>query len=94
MRIQEQSANNFFGTHKGATIQIDREPDGRFYILVWDSDGSMAYVTVRPNVSLTSHPVPTPNRPIQMGSLMSALPPRRLPRTFAIATDEEPGNAE
>lgn len=43
MRIQEQSANNFFGTHKGATIQIDREPDGRFYILVWDSDGFMAY---------------------------------------------------
>lgn len=34
MRIRKQSAKYFSGTHKGREIEIDREPDGRFYITV------------------------------------------------------------
>lgn len=43
MRIKESRRNFFLGTHKGATIQIDREGDGRFYILVWMEDGCLGY---------------------------------------------------
>ena len=43
MRIKRQSAKEFWGTHKGADIQIDREPDGRFYIMVRHEDGGLMY---------------------------------------------------
>lgn len=43
MRIERQSARHFYGTHKGAQIQIDREPDGSFYILVWGPSGGTLY---------------------------------------------------
>lgn len=43
MRIISQSAKFFNGTHKGHTIEIEREPDGRFYIIVKDAGGSYAY---------------------------------------------------
>jgi predicted aspartyl protease len=32
MRITNKSRKHFRGTHKGAEINIDREPDGTFYI--------------------------------------------------------------
>jgi hypothetical protein len=34
MRITRQNSHHFDGTHKGHEIEIDREPDGRFYIIV------------------------------------------------------------
>lgn len=39
MRVQHQSTKSFLGTHKGSTIEIDSEPDGRFYIRVYSSAG-------------------------------------------------------
>ncbi|SFG85327.1 hypothetical protein [Methylobacterium gossipiicola] len=43
MRIEQQSARHFWGTHKGAQIQIDREPDGTFYIIVTTRNGGTLY---------------------------------------------------
>lgn len=43
MRIICQDWRTFRGTHKGATLEIEREPDGRFYIIVTDRDGSYRY---------------------------------------------------
>lgn len=43
MRIKSTSARSFWGTHKGADIQIDRELDGRFYIIVTAKDGGHLY---------------------------------------------------
>lgn len=43
MRILSKSRKHFQGTHKGATIEIEREPDGRFYIQVRWKDGGMMY---------------------------------------------------
>lgn len=43
MRIISQSRKFFYGTHKGHTIEIERERDGRFYIIVKDASGSYAY---------------------------------------------------
>jgi hypothetical protein len=43
MRIISKSRKHFSGTHKGHTIEIDKEPDGRFYIIVKDAGGSYAY---------------------------------------------------
>lgn len=34
MRIISKSRTHFSGTHKGHEIEIDRESDGRFYIVV------------------------------------------------------------
>ena len=34
MRIIESRRGHFHGTHRGHDIQINREPDGRFYIIV------------------------------------------------------------
>lgn len=42
MRIISKSRTHFHGTHKGHTIEIEREPDGRFYIRVF-SDHGYAY---------------------------------------------------
>jgi hypothetical protein len=43
MRVIEKSRGYFAGTHKGASLQIDREPDGRFYIIVKARDGGYRY---------------------------------------------------
>lgn len=43
MRVKYQSRNHFFGTHKGATLNIERERDGRFYIIVNWTDGGALY---------------------------------------------------
>ncbi len=43
MRIISKSRKHFHGTHKGHEINIDRESDGRFYIIVKDFDGGYAY---------------------------------------------------
>jgi hypothetical protein len=43
MRIKENSRKHFWGTHKGHDIQIDKEPDGRFYIIVTAPCGMHAY---------------------------------------------------
>lgn len=37
MRIITSRRGHFAGTHKGHEIEIDREPDGRFYIRVWNT---------------------------------------------------------
>lgn len=49
MRILSKSRNHFRGTHKGHTIEIQKEPDGRFYIIVKDFGGSYAYDGWAPN---------------------------------------------
>lgn len=43
MRVRTKGRKHFWGTHKGADIQIEREPDGRFYIQVWANDGGYLY---------------------------------------------------
>jgi hypothetical protein len=43
MRIISASRNLFRGTHKGASIEIEREPDGSFYIIVTARDGGHLY---------------------------------------------------
>lgn len=43
MRIISKNRAHFSGTHKGASIEIDREPDGRFYIIVTAKDGGYLY---------------------------------------------------
>lgn len=43
MRIISKSRGSFTGTHKGHTIEIQKEPDGRFYIIVTDFAGLYAY---------------------------------------------------
>lgn len=43
MRIIEKSRKFFRGTHKGADIEIEREPDGRFYIIVTHANGGYLY---------------------------------------------------
>lgn len=39
MRIISKSSKHFHGTHKGSTIEIERERNGRFYIRVFNDDG-------------------------------------------------------
>lgn len=42
MRIKTETADYFVGSHKGGSIEIDREPDGRFFIQVrWKHGGYM-----------------------------------------------------
>jgi hypothetical protein len=43
VRILSQSRGHFSGTHKGAWIEIDREANGRFYIVVTWKDGGRLY---------------------------------------------------
>jgi len=43
MRIVSKSRTHFHGTHKGHSIEIERERDGRFYIIVKSFSGSYAY---------------------------------------------------
>ena len=43
MRVLSQSSKHFYGTHKGGTLNIDREDDGRFYIIVRWKDGGVLY---------------------------------------------------
>jgi hypothetical protein len=43
MRTLSKSRKHFCGTHKGAHIDIEREPDGRFYIMVRWTDGCLLY---------------------------------------------------
>jgi hypothetical protein len=43
VRIISKSRKHFYGTHKGGSINIDREPDGRFYIIVTWTDGGTLY---------------------------------------------------
>ena len=46
MRIIEKSRGYFRGTHRGATIEIERDhdiPDRKFYIRVTWKDGGMMY---------------------------------------------------
>jgi len=43
MRIIGKGRGWFRGRHKGAEINIEREPDGRFYIIVTARDGGHLY---------------------------------------------------
>lgn len=43
MRILSKSRNHFCVTHKGGHIEIEREKDGRFYIMVRWHDGGLLY---------------------------------------------------
>lgn len=43
MRIISRSRKHFYGTHKSATLNIEREADGRFYIIVTYRDGGTLY---------------------------------------------------
>jgi len=43
MRILSKDKSHFRGTHKGALIEIEREKDGRFYIIVRWKDGGIMY---------------------------------------------------
>jgi ferredoxin-NADP reductase len=43
MRVISKSRKHFHGTHKGGEINIEREPDGRFYIQVRWPDGGYIY---------------------------------------------------
>ena len=43
MRVLSKSKDHFCGTHKGGHIDIEREPDGRFYIMVRWTDGALLY---------------------------------------------------
>lgn len=43
MRVQKQTAKHFIGTHKGASIEIERDREGRFYITVRWKDGGALY---------------------------------------------------
>ncbi len=43
MRIRESRRGFFWGTHKGCDFQINREPDGRFYIIVTAFEGGALY---------------------------------------------------
>jgi hypothetical protein len=43
VRTISKSRKHFHGTHKGATLEIEREPDGRFYIIVRWKDGGLMY---------------------------------------------------
>lgn len=43
MRTVSKSRNHFRGTHKGATLEIEREADGRYYIVVLWKDGCKMY---------------------------------------------------
>lgn len=43
MRVISKSRNHFHGTHKGASIAIEREKNGRFYIIVTWKDGGRMY---------------------------------------------------
>lgn len=42
MRIVSKSRHHFSGTHKGHEINIEREPDGGFYIIVRELGSGMA----------------------------------------------------
>lgn len=43
MRILAKTRTHFLGAHKGATVHIEKEPDGRFYIMVTYRDGGHLY---------------------------------------------------
>lgn len=43
MRVISKDREHFHGTHKGASLEIEREPDGRFYIIVRWKDGGLLY---------------------------------------------------
>lgn len=43
MRILDKGRNYLSATHKGASIEIERESDGRFYIIVKWKDGGTLY---------------------------------------------------
>jgi hypothetical protein len=43
MKVLETTPEHLHATHKGANIHIDREDDGRFYIIVTWKDGSTMY---------------------------------------------------
>lgn len=43
MRIITKSRKHFHGTHKGAEIEIEREANGLFYIIVRWTDGGLLY---------------------------------------------------
>jgi hypothetical protein len=49
VRIISKDRKHFRGTHKGAEIEIEREPDGRFYIIVRAKDGGYLYDGWAPN---------------------------------------------
>lgn len=43
MRIIEKTRKLFRGTHRGCYVEVEKEPDGRFYIIVTHSDGGHLY---------------------------------------------------
>ena len=43
MRVIDKSRRLFLGTHKGASIQIEREPKAQFYIIVHAADDGTLY---------------------------------------------------
>lgn len=42
IQIETHTPDNFYGTYKGRSIQIDREEDDSFYIIVTDIKSGMA----------------------------------------------------
>lgn len=53
MRTITKSRKHFYGSHKGSLIEIEREPDGRFYIVVRAPDGGYLYDGWAPQDVLT-----------------------------------------
>lgn len=43
MRIISKSRGHFYGTHKGCEIEITKQDDGTYYILVTGKDGCHRY---------------------------------------------------
>lgn len=56
IRHSYPSTDGFIGRHhSGASVQIDREPDGRFYIIVKTKDGASLYEGWAPTHIATMH---------------------------------------
>lgn len=53
MRTRSKGRGFFHGTHKGSDIDIQRESDGRFYIIVTAPDGCHAYEGFAPETVRT-----------------------------------------
>jgi hypothetical protein len=69
MRILGKSRNHLLATHKGATIEIERESDGRFYIIVKWKDGGTLYDGWAPE---SVHTMAAAKREARRGAMLDA----------------------
>lgn len=53
MRIIKQTAREFLGTHKRHDVEIERQSDGSFYIIVSAPNGCKAYDGYAPRSVVT-----------------------------------------